>query len=1182
MKKFYLKSLLALIALFGLGMTASAENVVGQGSVKMTYVDFNFPDSVFGQKDSILVGYNKVPGVGAAVGFGNTGWGCNWIGYIQVDVSAIPGVIQKAVLKAQVSGCTAPDAAKSRASAWGVALTDAVWANNLTYNSTKETFLATKILNNGNLANGTGGHKNNFSEIELDITEAVAGGDASKLATLMVYETSAEGAYMTEPVVEVEYEPYEATTTTFDFEDGEIHFLNGTNSGEGRVTAAIEADATLGSNVLGWTCSDKAQNGYSFSYYNFSELLNQPALVKVEFDYYNTKGGRSIMTIGDGLVRGSDGTCSKVTYSSNGAIFRIGSDKNNAFINGITLPQDDVVTTSTQTVVNEETGETIEVEVEETQQGLCDRWLHVALIVNNDAKTVSWLVTDKDGKGIHYGSSEFFAADANECTQIDMFGYINKSHCAMIDNLSITNYKSNAVFADYTVKYVDAAGNEIKEARSGNGQVGKFVKLLDADKAAVYNKDNTKKYIYDSDDSETVAIAESGTVITVKFRDAAVYYAVLNCKAGSKTVKQFRGEEYKFFEGDTYVIYPPRGIKNPDDGAYYFTPATNSYNGASYSFPGALAPATQAGKTYYIGQLDYEKVDSVAYYSDIENLALPVEDEGNGTGLGQLVGTVNSWWSFSGGAFDRFSQGRGIRLDADSYVWTEPIAEAATYKVTIYGRNDVSANTENPYVLGLRDANGKIAYYKELTIEPWGSATTGANIVENVAIPAGSSLVIKNDDAEKKISLDDISLTKTGEFVEPALESDTNPDEELAAAPEGWTLAVTNGNLAGDDVSSYYAKEAPSTTPTGATIVDGAGVNNSRGIVVKSQDKEKEAWDTQFWIKVNEPLASGTKIHVEFDYKADKAGKVGTQAHGEPGNYQHFVGIGDVTFDTEWKHFDTDFEVSGDMATGNGGNGLISFAFNLNDIAEANTFYFDNFGVWYQKPAPVEKWADLIVNGNMEGESMECFYVTEQGVGGPFVAVATEGIGKDGSKAVKIQSADNPGQDWDTQFFIRLPYELPAGTKFKVSFDYKADKAGDADTQSHNEPGQYIHWACCGSPSFTTDWQTYTNEGTVASQCNGEAADGGFLKNFQTIAFNLAKNKVATEFIIDNVKFEVEESIVATLTKSPAENPTPYPVGIMTVNAEKQNGQYFDLQGRRVANPAKGLYIINGKKAVVK
>jgi hypothetical protein len=38
----------------------------------------------------------------------------------------------------------------------------------------------------------------------------------------------------------------------------------------------------------------------------------------------------------------------------------------------------------------------------------------------------------------------------------------------------------------------------------------------------------------------------------------------------------------------------------------------------------------------------------------------------------------------------------------------------------------------------------------------------------------------------------------------------------------------------------------------------------------------------------------------------------------------------------------------------------------------------------------------------------------------------------------------------------------------------------------------------------------------------------------------------------------------------------------MTVNAEKQNGQFFDLQGRRVAKPAKGLYIVDGAKIVVK
>jgi hypothetical protein len=32
----------------------------------------------------------------------------------------------------------------------------------------------------------------------------------------------------------------------------------------------------------------------------------------------------------------------------------------------------------------------------------------------------------------------------------------------------------------------------------------------------------------------------------------------------------------------------------------------------------------------------------------------------------------------------------------------------------------------------------------------------------------------------------------------------------------------------------------------------------------------------------------------------------------------------------------------------------------------------------------------------------------------------------------------------------------------------------------------------------------------------------------------------------------------------------------------KANGQYYDLQGRKVAQPAKGLYIVNGRKVVVK
>lgn len=35
-------------------------------------------------------------------------------------------------------------------------------------------------------------------------------------------------------------------------------------------------------------------------------------------------------------------------------------------------------------------------------------------------------------------------------------------------------------------------------------------------------------------------------------------------------------------------------------------------------------------------------------------------------------------------------------------------------------------------------------------------------------------------------------------------------------------------------------------------------------------------------------------------------------------------------------------------------------------------------------------------------------------------------------------------------------------------------------------------------------------------------------------------------------------------------------------NSEKVNGEYYDLQGRRIAQPTKGLYIVNGKKVIIK
>lgn len=777
MKKIYLKSMLA-AALLSFGcMNASAEEVVDATSakVKMTYVDYNNPDTIFGICDTITVGYNAktrgkndLPEAGSTVPFGRTDWGANYIGYLQVDATTIPGTIQKAVLKARVSNSTD----KKRDTGWGVALTDSVWSDQLNYTTTGS-WIISKILNNGNIAwtalgNTLSSGEFGWADIELDITDALAGADATGMATIILLETAAAGGYFTQPVVEVTYDPFEATSKVIDFEDGDVSMFS-IYDGVRLEISAVD-DEALGSKVAKFDCVNR--NALPLGLYDFTEMAGQAALVAFDFDFnLGEVAGHHRITIGDALVHNAETAGFSVTsknnfgYGANGAIFQFGTNRGNlGGGNENFFSINDVAKAASTTAL--------------PASDIWGQWLHAKVVVNVQARTVSYVITKGEEVLFEDSGLPFFSDAANACTEFDV-SFSNKG-TSYIDNLSITSYKSDAVFADYTIKYVDAEGTELKASRSGNGQVGKFVTLVDSDKAPIYAADNSKKYLYDSDDSETTPIAEEGTVITVKFRDAEVYAGVLNCmiEGGSGAdarLASFSG--FTFFEGDSYYVYPARGYSK--DGKFYFTEPT-SYNGVVFTFPGSLNYRTVNGVKTYIGQLNYAAVDSVAYYSDFERLALPVEDEGNGTGLGQLEGSVNSWWSFSGGIFDRFSQGRGIRLDANSYVWTEPIAEAGTYLVTIYGRNDVSALCPKPYVLGLRDAEGNVKLFSEIVAPDWGSATTGTNIVENVAIPAGSSLVVYNDGSEivqdagnktKLISLDDISITKTGDYVAPALVS---------------------------------------------------------------------------------------------------------------------------------------------------------------------------------------------------------------------------------------------------------------------------------------------------------------------------------------------------------------------------------------------------------------------------
>ena len=95
---------------------------------------------------------------------------------------------------------------------------------------------------------------------------------------------------------------------------------------------------------------------------------------------------------------------------------------------------------------------------------------------------------------------------------------------------------------------------------------------------------------------------------------------------------------------------------------------------------------------------------------------------------------------------------------------------------------------------------------------------------------------------------------------------------------------------------------------------------------------------------VSKTLEDWCLVKISFRYKADAAATAQTQIHHKnPSHYKHYVGIGDVSFTTEWQEFSKELTFNDAQGSEDGG---WCVAFNLNvDNKDANTFYFDDLSM---------------------------------------------------------------------------------------------------------------------------------------------------------------------------------------------------------------------------------------------
>ena len=199
-----------------------------------------------------------------------------------------------------------------------------------------------------------------------------------------------------------------------------------------------------------------------------------------------------------------------------------------------------------------------------------------------------------------------------------------------------------------------------------------------------------------------------------------------------------------------------------------------------------------------------------------------------------------------------------------------------------------------------------------------------------------------------------------------------------------------------------------------------------------------------------------------------------------------------------------------------------------------------------------DKWTDLVVNGDMEGEqnpkwsSFWCHdwrrgitdidpesgqkYDGDDAENGQFqgfaeivedpanpanhcakVIIRSEAEADEAGNKIK---ADGKLASWDCQFFVYATETIPEGKEIRMTLKVKVEKAGSFETQAHWAPGDYNHYQLFGNVNYTTEWQTIEVNTTVTASQTQESAG----KFFQSVAFNLSTMTDGNVVYFDDVK----------------------------------------------------------------
>lgn len=179
---------------------------------QMTYVNYSDADHSYGEiayGETAETGYNRLDGTypSQTVGFVNTGWGVNYITYINADASDVPGgaTMTTASLSFSQSGSTD----SKRTTGVGAGYNSSTWSSSMTYNTAEKS-----ITTVGDVVWTSTTSASVFESKSISILAAFSG-DADNIVNILLYETAAAGCYIKNPELSITYTTAAAYNITF-------------------------------------------------------------------------------------------------------------------------------------------------------------------------------------------------------------------------------------------------------------------------------------------------------------------------------------------------------------------------------------------------------------------------------------------------------------------------------------------------------------------------------------------------------------------------------------------------------------------------------------------------------------------------------------------------------------------------------------------------------------------------------------------------------------------------------------------------------------------------------------------------------------------------------------------------------------------------------------------------------